>query len=96
VKIHDFGLWFEQYGKWSTTIPQAGSFFIWYDRELLGQCWGNLALKVWNDNPCKIQIRDSVPMVRARERGRGHYDLRRPLTLNDFEIIENPEYEPDG
>ncbi len=95
MKLHDFGLWFEQYGEWSTTIPQAGIFFILYDGWYLGYQLESTHLKIWGDAPYKIQIKNSFPMVWVNE-GRGHFDIGDRLTLNDFEIIENPDYVPDG
>ncbi len=90
MKLHHFGLWFryvecDRYN-WSTTIPLYTSH-IYYDGRLLGIQYRNFILWVYEGRPQIINLKNNFIMNND-----GYYDIGRPLTLDDFEIIENPNY----
>jgi hypothetical protein len=90
VKIYDFGLWFEQGGRWYTTIPQDGWFFIYYDGNLIATQLLEYALARDRRYPYIIKLNNNF-----RRNNFGHDIIGRPLSLDDFEIVENPEYPGD-
>ncbi len=97
MKIHDFGLWFHYYrdGKslWSTEIPQHPSYMINYDGEWLGAKSPN-GLNIYNDEVDKFIIKlknTSARRLPDRFSGINAYEID-TLSLNDFEIIPNPNY----
>ncbi len=93
MKIHDFGLWFRYWHNrkdhWSTTIYEKSSFQIYYDGEWLGDYRCNFDLDLYYDEPHIIKLRNKFL---ERSDYNGTYMIGRLLTLDDFEIIENPEY----
>jgi hypothetical protein len=98
MKLHDFGLWFEQYGKWSTTIPDIEeNFSIYYDGNLLGRHWKGVLTLINNiSSPYKIEIKakfieipNSDDYLYSNYR---QYVVDRRLTMEDFEVIPNPDY----
>ena len=95
MKITDFGLWFkgeDDEGRffWSSTIPQARVFYIFYDGILIvGACDHGYSLIPSYHKPYKIKIIKDCPLFS------GIYKIGRPLTLEDFEIIPNPDYKGD-
>jgi hypothetical protein len=97
MKITDFGLWFSFWNyntrirSWSTTIPQAGSFFTLHDGWYLGYQDSSFDLTVYQDTPCIIQLKNSFPKT-LQSRKSAIYFIGRLLTLDDFEIIPNPNY----
>jgi hypothetical protein len=95
VKITDFGLWFkgeDDEGRffWSSTIPQARVFYIFYDGIPIGglRDHGYLLMPYYH-KPYKIKIITDCPLLID------FYEIGRPLTLEDFEIIPNPDYKSD-
>ncbi len=88
MKLHDFGLWFrttdcyriDDWPEWSTTIPETGGFYIYYDGKLLGCQYPNFDLVVNRSHPHILKLK-------------GWCMIGRCLTLDDFEIIPNPDYE---
>jgi hypothetical protein len=92
MKLTDFGLWFRRCGgkDWSTTIPQKygpqGIFEIFYDGRALGICHEH-SLYIHVSRPHKIHLKSKF------SKGADHwFVIGRKLTLNDFEIILNPDY----
>jgi hypothetical protein len=94
MKIHDFGLWFKEAasGKWSVTIPTYPHYFIYYDGRQLGKQWVDFDLTIYDDEPHIIRLKNKFPF---RESYRQTYALDRPITLEDFEIVKNPDYRGD-
>jgi hypothetical protein len=95
MKIHDFGLWFRHCGgkDWSTTIPQKygpqGTFEIFYDGRALG-IYDERSLYIHVFQPHKIHLKSKF------SKGADHwFKIGRRLTLDDFEIIPNPDYPGD-
>jgi hypothetical protein len=94
MKIHHFGLWFDYYAKgdkWLSTIPQdGGGFKIYYDGMPLGMQFNDFDVVVWCKSymPLTIQLKNIFPI----EVQWGFYKIGRRLTLDDFEIIPNPNY----
>ncbi len=95
MKIHDFGLWFKYHDKgqgfqkWSTTIPQdGGGFAIYFDGQRLAHVWGygDYDLFIYHDKSYIVRLRGNF------DRDGSYYKVGRQLTLDDFEIIENPEF----
>jgi hypothetical protein len=93
MKIHDFGLWFklknsdDSFG-WSTTIPPEGFISIWYDGDIMGQQnLHNFDLSITTWYAYKMRLRD----IFSKDY-KGHYQIGRRLTLEDFEIVENTNY----
>jgi len=95
MKIHHFGLWFHHYDKgkgceeWSTSIPQDDSDFgIYFDGQRLGRFWGCGENKIF----IHICYSDTISLTKDFPRVGKHYKVGHPLSLDDFEIIENPNY----
>ena len=91
MKMHDFGLWFysrvecEPYN-WSSTIPQTAGFYIYYDGKFLGFQFHDFSLSIYKGEPHIIKLKK--PFIYD-----GYfYDIGHILTLDDFEIVENPNY----
>lgn len=95
MKLTEFGLWFYFYADrkdrdmWSTTIHQQGSVFIFYDGVKLGFIRSNFDLIIYNKTPHRIKLKKDF-LKRDL-----HYRIGRPLTMDDFEIIPNPDYRGD-
>jgi hypothetical protein len=100
MRIHDFGLWFRLwighriYRKgdptyiWSTSIPIEGDFDIFYNGECLG-CF-------YPDGPDLTIARDTRYIIKFRTKFYKFNDTYVPdrlLTLDDFEIVANPDYQ---
>jgi hypothetical protein len=92
VKIHDFGMWFCTWGgnindsEWSTTIPHNPGYKIHYDGKWLGLQFHDFSLRIYTFEPHIIKLKK--PFI-----SHGHfYDIGQILTLDDFEIVENPNY----
>ncbi len=96
MQITDFGLWFRLWNtpsghQWSTTISQySGPLLIYYDGWTLGLHYydSDFELQVWDDGPHIIALKSVFPKV-----GEGWYRVDRRLTMDDFDIVENPNYE---
>jgi hypothetical protein len=91
------GLWFAEYGElgdlpirgWSTTIPEGKFFGIYYDGGNLGlQSKGELHVYTNSYNKHVMKI---IPNI--KQNFFGEYLLHRSLTLDDFEIIPNPDHQ---
>lgn len=94
MKIHDFGLWFQAYTvrgeiSWSATIPQTGYFYIYYDSAPLGCQYDDFDLEVYTFNRFIIKLKNNFA------RNGYYYNIGRRLTLDDFEIVPNPDYKGD-
>jgi hypothetical protein len=86
VKIHEFGLWFEQNGRWSTTIPREVGFYIYYDGDDIGYQHLDFALITYLSRPHVIHVKNTFLWD-------GPYCLiGRKLTMDDFKIVENTDY----
>jgi hypothetical protein len=102
MDLHDFGLWFRGID-WRTTIPSPSSgmgFTIYYDGCVLGAYFGS-ARRGLNATPLNgviniytskytthiIRLKKQFPEVH------GGFLIGRQLTMDDFEIVENPFYE---
>jgi hypothetical protein len=92
MKIHDFGLWFKETasGKWSVTIPTCPHYFIYYDGRKLGKQWADFDLTICDDEPHIIKLKKKLTQSMA-----GFYEIGRRLSLDDFEIVKNPDYRGD-
>jgi hypothetical protein len=96
LKLTDFGLWFYFYADradrdmWSTTIHQQGSAFIFYDGVDLGCQYLDFDLIIYNKKPQRIKLKKDFPRQHDLR-----YRIGRPLTMDDFEIIPNPDYRGD-
>ncbi len=93
MKLTDFGLWFFNFfnGEWSTTVPRPrhGGFRIYYDGEVLGDHLSNFDLELYCDGPHTIILKSGLPL---RKGYIDTYAFGRPITLEDFEIVKNPDY----
>ncbi len=91
MKLQDFGLWFQGLtsGKWSTIIPRKYSYKIFYDGLFLGIQWSDFELEIYNLYPYIIVLKSKLPVIKTCERT---YAVGHRLTLDDFEIMENPDY----
>jgi len=88
MKLTDFGLWFLSPGnRWSITIPPRGVFSIWYDGYGLGVQDHDLSLEVYLYNPYIVRLKYTFPVDRFC-----NYRIDRQLTMEDFDIIPNPNY----
>ncbi len=101
MKIHDFGLWFHYWHNgekvWSTTIPTNGWFYIYYDANYLGsQDPDDCALTIINDRQYIINLKKNFCTDLCID-GAGFwytiYSIGRVLTMDDFEIVKNPDYQ---
>jgi hypothetical protein len=91
MKIHDFGLWFrgeDDKGMffWSSTIPQARVIYILYDSAALA-CHAHGFFKILH--PFKPHI---IKLKKKFAKHGPYYNINRLITLEDFEITENPDY----
>jgi hypothetical protein len=93
MRLIDFGLWFWEYRwdfEWSATVPRQFGYRIYYDGFLLGEHRSNFDLELCCDwGPYNIILKSKLPLKK------GHIDtyvLDRPITLDDFEIVKNPNY----
>lgn len=86
MKIHDFGLWFRTFDSriFSTTIPQKEGFYIIYDGIFLGYQATNLYLRIFDDQPYIVNLKNNFKKIDLYSRP---YRL---LTLDDLEIVRNP------
>ena len=93
MKIHEFGLWFNKWGldnfAWSTVIPGKAGFGIHYHGYYLGRQWSDFGLTIYDDEPYIIRLKRFFP-VRF-----DYYLINRTLTLQDFDILENPDCNND-
>jgi hypothetical protein len=92
MKLHDFGLWFKTctaVGKinWSTTIPQEPDYFIYYDGEAVGRQEIDFDLFISTAHPHTLKLKENFKFVGS------WFVIGRCLTMDDFEIIPNPDYE---
>ena len=95
MKLQDFGLWFQFWPKddrrWSATIPEHGDFRIYYDGRPLGRqfCDFSLTLKSYDYyDRYIITVKGDFP-----EGLFSTYQIGRILTLDDFKIVENSDYQ---
>jgi hypothetical protein len=95
VKLTDFGLWFKFWNEAartttrSTTIPQKGFFYILYDGVELGHQYSDFDLMIMPDQQFIIKLKNNFKL-----HGDSHR-IGRQLTLDDFEVIPNPNYGGD-
>jgi len=87
MKLTDFGLWFKQGGRWYITIPQDGWFFIHYDGTLIATQLLEYELARYHMGPYILKLNNNF-----RQKNFGNDIIGRPLSLEDFEIVENPNY----
>jgi hypothetical protein len=100
MKIYDFGLWFYQVsdyfmgdkGTWFTNIPDYDAFDIYYDGFFLGHQSAACQLYISKVVPYKINLKNRFRRV---EHTHSSFNIKRRLTLDDFDIIPNPEYKGD-
>jgi len=97
MKLHQFGLWFQilggfQRGQWTTSIPQHQSYQIHYDGNCLGTKFPNV-LNIYNDeiDEFVIKLKNASAQCHPVIAGMNAYQID-TLSLNDFEIIPNPNY----
>jgi hypothetical protein len=96
MKIHDFGLWFyywaDPWFEWSTKIPPKLGFKIFYDGLCIGDQFGcNFDIDSGPTvGPHIIKLRKEFPLETFTNMYR--IKIGRLLTLDDFEIIPNPDY----
>jgi hypothetical protein len=91
MRLHDFGLWFLGWtnGRWSNTIPQESNFDIFYDGKALGYQDEFFTLKIYDYyRRYIITVKGDFP-----EGPFSTYQIGRILTPDDFEIVENPDYQ---
>ncbi len=88
MKLHDFGLWYWSLKttNWSTTFPQTMGFCICYDGEVLGYQRDSLHFRIYQDKPYIINLKSNF------KKDGIFYQPNRLITLDDFEIIVNPDY----
>jgi len=81
------GLWFQaDSGRYSTTIPKKGGFEITYDGCWMGIQYRNFSLEISDQEPHMMKLKINFEWS-------GYiYEIGRQLTLDDFEIVENPDY----
>ena len=95
MKIHEFGLWFFQDGEWFTTFPQGqllAVVSVYYDGECLGRQWPDYELSLFGifDNlPHIMKLKIKLELKKGC---RHTYLFDRLLTMDDFDIVENPDY----
>ncbi len=95
MKLYDFGLWFCGFdGYWSATIPKETSYGIYYDGIFLGRQYHNfnLIIKIKSEDPYIIKLEDTCDFDYSGW-DYAQYKIGRLLTLEDFEIIPNPDYQ---
>jgi hypothetical protein len=96
MKLTDFGLWFECWSgnsyEWSVTIPKNPDYEIYYDGYYLGKQWSDFDLLICDNEPHIIRLKNKFLFKKSYRR---IYSFDRPLTLDDFEIIPNPDYRGD-
>ncbi len=94
MKLHDFGLWFYNFfnGEWSTTVPRPrkGGFYIFYDGMCLGLQFDDLSLRVSGDRPYIIRLKNRLVATGSIFTYTLKFDSI--ITLDDFEVVENPRY----
>ncbi len=101
MKLQDFGLWFLDWenNEWSTTIPPERSFDIIYDGQSVGTVRDNvLRIGFWVWMSHLIKLKKPFPYYRPNELIDYPLDFLiegNGLTLEDFEIVENPLYRED-
>ncbi len=90
MKIHEFGLWFwsDDNAEWSKTIP-PDSFAIYYDGECLGRQWPDYELSIFGDIPHIMKLKMKLDVKKGCTYT---YQFHRLLTMDDFDIVENPDY----
>jgi hypothetical protein len=100
MKLTDFGLWFSLWTitadntwnwSWSTTIPRGRDYRIYYDGEILGCQDLLLDLTIYHHLHYTIQLKNYVYKTRHGLLSTT-YSIGFLLTLDDFEIIPNPNY----
>ncbi len=86
------GLWFKsaEDGRWYDTIPQEVGFGIYYDAKYLGAQWYDFDLIIEDDEPYIIVLKSKLPIKKGYT---CTYAFGRLLTLDDFDIIPNPDYQ---
>jgi len=110
MKIHEFGLWFgvgvsnpwvlTNPKEWITAIPKDRSFGVWYDGKCLGeQEFGvDFILRIYYvRRQHLIKLKGEFPRCEGYPFPpyESRYNIGRPLTLEDFEVIPNPDYKGD-
>jgi hypothetical protein len=97
MKLHDFGLWYWADGRWTTTIPDIEeNFSIYYDGYFFGRKFQNYLSFFGNISyPYKINFKGNFLDITTRDdnySGYCQYVVDRRLTMEDFEVIPNPDY----
>ncbi len=92
MKIHEFGLWFKAWPscKWFIIVPPEGAFMIHYDGKNLGWQLAGDFIEIYDHQPHIIKLKQKCP-----KSGFYYYIMNRRLTMDDFEIILNPDYRGD-
>ncbi len=92
------GLWFRigGFGRWCKTVPRKPNFGIYYDGKYLGRQTADFDIVIHRESqahliaPCAaphtIKLKNKFTKVGM------YYEIGRLLTLDDFEIVENPDY----
>ena len=97
MKLHDFGLWFETWvaNEWSKAIPKNHvAFSIWYNGVEIGWQREDGDLCVYSAQPYIMQVKDRFTN-KAAYAFCPTYSVGLDLTLDDFEIVPNPDYPGD-
>ncbi len=92
MKLQHFGLWFHcrSSWEWSTTISKKGAFDIYYDGHHLGGQWHDFSLTIYECKPYIIVLKNKLPISQGYKYAPA---FGRLLTLDDFDIIPNPDYQ---
>jgi len=81
------GLWFRVgFGRWYKTVPRKPKFGIYYDGKYLGRQTADFDIVIWKESPHTIKLKNKFTNVGM------YYEIGRLLTLDDFEIVQNPDY----
>lgn len=90
------GLWFRSWDDIATTtreIPVSGNFSVWYNDEFLGAQLSNMDLIVEILQPYLMALKKEEYI--SIEDCQRCYQLGQRLTIEDFEIIANPDYKEE-
>jgi hypothetical protein len=92
VKIHDFGLWFscDYETRWSKTIPEDGTFDIYYDGICIGWFTTDCCLGCFLHKQYVIRLKRDYPPKEPNSQvlvyGFTQFLIGGLLTLEDFDI----------
>ncbi len=82
------GLWFRigAFGRWCKTVPRKPKFGIYYGGKYLGRQTADFDIVICKEAPHTIKLKNKFTNVGM------YYEIGRLLTLDDFEIVQNPDY----